>query len=60
VIITRIENGEIYVSAQSDDARDRPISSYRFSSARFLHIEGVRISLADDRCYEFLLRGGEM
>lgn len=59
VIITKIEDGEIYVSAQSDDALDRPISSYNFSSARFLHLEGVRVSLEDDACYEFLLRGGE-
>ena len=59
VIVTKLEDGEIYVSAQSDDALDRPISSYNFATARFLHIEGVRIYLADDACYEFLLRGGE-
>ena len=58
VIITRIENGEIYVSAQSDDALDRPISSYNFAKARFLHIEGVRVELNDDSCFEILLRGG--
>ena len=58
VMITRIEDGEIYVSAQSDDALDRPISSYGFASARFLHIEGVRVELSDDACFELLLNGG--
>ncbi len=58
VLITLIENGEIYVSAQSDDALDRPISSYNFASARFLHIEGVRFDLSDDACFEVLLNGG--
>ena len=58
VMITLIEDGEIYVSAQSDDALDRPLSSYSFAKARFLHIEGVRIELEDDACFEILLRGG--
>ena len=58
VMITLIEDGEIYVSAQSDDALDRSLSSYPFAKARFLHIEGVRIELEDDACFDILLRGG--
>lgn len=58
VIITKLEGDEIYVSAQSNDARDRPISSYNFAKARFLHIEGVRIAIEDDACFEILLNGG--
>ncbi len=58
VIITRIDGNEIFVSAQSDDAKNRPISSYNFATARFLHIEGVRVALEDDACFEILLRGG--
>ncbi len=58
VMITLIEDGEIYVSAQSDDALDRPISSYNFATARFLHIDGVRFELSDDVCFDVLLRGG--
>ena len=58
VIISRIdEDGEIYVSAQSDDALDRPLSSYRFATARFLHVDGVRFNLNDDLCYQTLLNG---
>lgn len=59
VIISAIENGEIYVCAHSNDALDRPISSYNFASARFLHIVGVRFEVEDGDCYEYLLSGGE-
>ena len=58
VIITGRDGDEILVSAQSNDALDRPISSYNFSKARFLHIEGVHFSLDDNTCYSILLRGG--
>ena len=57
VIITGIDGEEILVSAQSNDALDRPISSYNFAAARFLHIEGVRVDLNDDICFETLLEG---
>ena len=58
VIITGMDGDEILVSAQSNDALDRPISSYNFAFVRFLHIEGVNVSLDDDACYSVLLRGG--
>lgn len=32
----------ILVAAHSDDALDRPLSSYVYDRARFLHIDGVR------------------
>ena len=59
VIISRIENGEIYICAHSDDALDRPISSYNFAMARFLHIEGVRFEKDDTSCFDYLISGGE-
>lgn len=59
VIISAIENGEIYVCAHSNDALDRPISSYNFANARFLHIQGVRFEVTDNDCYDYLLSGGE-
>ena len=58
VIITGRDGDEILVSAQSNDALDRPLSTYNFASARFLHIEGVNVSLDDNTCYSILLRGG--
>ncbi len=57
VIITDIRDEEIYVSAQTNDALNRPLSSYDFAEARFLHIEGVRIELTDDTCFEMLFNG---
>ncbi len=33
---------QILVAAHTFDALDRPLSSYRYDQARFLHIEGVR------------------
>ena len=60
VIISAVENGEIYVCAQSNDALDRPLSSYNYANARFLHMMGVRfdVSDADDDCYNYLISGG--
>jgi hypothetical protein len=60
VIITAVENGEIYVLAQTDDALDRPLSSYRFANVRFLHIEGVRFEADESACFEGLLSGTEL
>ena len=40
-VITAI-SPEILVAAHSYDALDRPLSSYVYDAARFLHIEGVR------------------
>lgn len=60
VMVTGFDGEEILVSAQSNDARNRPLSSYNFASVRFLHIEGVRVEIADDNCFDFLYNGGEM
>ncbi len=59
VLITGFDGDEILVSAQSDDALDRPLSSYTAAvTKRFLHIVGVRIEINDDLCFETLLAGG--
>ena len=57
LLITGFEPRDILVSAQSDDALDRRLSSYRFDSLRFIHIDGVRVELADDDCFEALYMG---
>lgn len=36
-------NPEILVCAHTNDALDRPLSSYNYYTARFLHIDGVRV-----------------
>lgn len=39
--------GDILISAQSNDALDRPLSTYNYATARFLHIEGINIQIED-------------
>ena len=41
-VIVGIDGDEIYVAAHSFDAYMRPLSSYIYDQARFLHIQGVR------------------
>ena len=41
-VIVRIAGGEIYVAAHSFDAYMRPLKTYDYGQARFLHILGVR------------------
>ncbi len=58
LVLTGIQNGGFLVSAHNNDALNRPLSSYIYDQARFLHIKGVRISLpAADCCYEGLMDG---
>ena len=51
--------GEDYlVAAQSDNAYNRPLSSYRYGFARYIHIEGVRMRLPDSaECFSALYEG---
>lgn len=43
VIVTKIENGKIYVSAHSRDALNVPLDGYKYNKILCLHIEGVRV-----------------
>lgn len=43
MIITKIQNGNIYTSSHTVDSFDRPLSSYIYDKIRFIHILGVRI-----------------
>lgn len=42
VIISAIEKGEIYVCAHSNDALNKPLSSYYFVEAKGIKIDGIR------------------
>lgn len=44
MLLTGIRGGRLYAAAHTNDAYDRPLSSYSYAKARFLHITGV--------CYE--------
>lgn len=41
-LVVDVRAGELYVAAHTIDAWMRPLSAYRQSNRRFLHIEGVR------------------
>ena len=52
------ENGEILISAQSNDALNRPLSTYNFAAARFLHVVAVNVEIdEDERAFRELLEG---
>ena len=42
IIISEIRDGEIYICANSNDALDKPLSSYNYANLRVIHILGVR------------------
>ncbi len=58
LIVSKVEGGEIYICAHSDDALDRPLSSYNNASERALTITGARTTPIYP-CFEELMRGGE-
>lgn len=57
LIITGFEQNDILICAHTDDALNRRLSTYNYTSLRFIHIDGVRIEVADDVCYQPLLDG---
>jgi hypothetical protein len=57
LLITGYEPRDILVSAQSDDALDRRLTTYNFDSLRFIHIDGVHIEISDDDCFTALNEG---
>jgi hypothetical protein len=57
LMVTGQDGDDFLVSAHTDDARNRPLSTYRYATARFLHIRGVRVLLDNDECYRQLLSG---
>lgn len=50
--------GEILVCAQSNDALDRPLSTYNYAAARFLHVVGINIQISENDEYFFNLIDG--
>ncbi len=57
LIVSIVEGGEIYVCAHSDDALDRPLSSYNNASERAIMIAGARTRPVYP-CFDQLI-GGE-
>ena len=57
LIITGFTDNDILVSAQSNDALDKPLSQYSYSSLRALHIEGAMLYFDDEKIYNDFLEG---
>ncbi len=57
LIVTGFEPNDILICAHTDDALNRRLSTYNYTSFRLLHVDGVRIEVADDVCFEPLLEG---
>ena len=56
LLVSGFRDGEVLVAAHSNDALDRPLSSYNAPTVRFLHILGVRFAV-QDTCFAGLLEG---
>lgn len=57
LLVTAVTGDDFLVSAHTNDALNRPLSSYTFAQARYIHINGVRTQIPDDTCYRDLLNG---
>lgn len=58
LLVVGREGEELLVAAQTDSAFERPLSSYTYDFARYIHIEGARLKWADSRsCFEALYNG---
>ena len=57
LLISGFTDDDILVCAQSDDALDRPLSTYNYASLRILHILGARLSFDTDTAFQNLLNG---
>ena len=57
LIISGFTENDILVCAQSDDALNRPLSTYNFASLRILHIEGARKSFDDAMIFDNIFNG---
>ncbi len=57
LIVSGVETNDLRVCAHTDDALDRRLSTYNFDTLRFIHIDGVRVSTAEEDCFRALIEG---
>ena len=58
MLIVGFSGGEPLVAAQSENSLDRPLSTYSYAFARFLHVEGVRADREETgACFDALYDG---
>ena len=55
LIVTGFTPTSYLISAHTNDAFNRPLDTYRYSEARFIHIEGIRVALQNPQnCFEHI------
>ena len=57
LIISGFREGDILVCAQSNDALDRPLSSYSYAGLRVIHILGARVELDTNTPFTDIIEG---
>lgn len=57
LIISAFRGNEVLVCAQSNDALDRPLSSYNYAGLRVIHIEGARVEIDTEDSFRNILDG---
>ena len=57
LLVSAVLPQELLLSAHTNDALNRPLSSYEYAAVRFIHIEGVRVAYPDYGCYRDLVEG---
>ncbi len=61
LLVTGFGDGTYLVAAQSNDAFDRPLNTYEYAEARFLHILGIGVEYTPEvDCYLALLDGTDI
>ena len=61
LFISGFSDGDILVCAQSDNALDRPLTTYNYAMARFILINGMNIEVSDSQnCFEALISGSAL
>ena len=59
LLVTGARGNTYLVTAHSNDVLNRPLNSYHYDKARFLHIEGVRTEEgATGNCFSYVNAGG--
>ncbi len=57
LIVSGFTDSDILVCAHSDDALDRPLSTYNYASLRGIHIDGARLEFNDTERFENIFGG---
>ena len=57
LIISDFTDNDILVCAHTDDALDRPLSTYNYTSLRVIHIDGARLLFDSEKIFEAFFNG---